>query len=355
DLRAGAKPLTEPERRVRRDAPLALQNLRHAVDRPAGRSALFDTKLYALLKEQGPLACTAAAQQLSMDQGKLAGLFRYLKNENMAVETEAGFSLTDKALMLERFEGWYTMLVGGYAETFLQIGACLPAESGWASRNATKVGVGSCGISHYDAIPLTKSLMEKVPGAGTRLLDLGCGNGRYLAEFCKSMPAIQAWGAEPDRGGYEEAVALIEREGLASRVRVSHAGAIEFLDSAFDFTPDFTVLGFVLHEILGQEGRASVVGFLKKLIHRFPSIHIIVIEVDNRFDGRQAMRHGLALAYYNPYYLLHEFTNQQLITDSEWKSIFSEAELELIRQETTDENIDSTGLEIGYLLRKAQS
>jgi hypothetical protein len=34
-LRAGAKPLTEPERCVGVDAPLALQNLRHAVDRYA--------------------------------------------------------------------------------------------------------------------------------------------------------------------------------------------------------------------------------------------------------------------------------------------------------------------------------
>ena len=35
DLWAGAEPLTEPERRLRRDAPLALQNLGHAVDRHA--------------------------------------------------------------------------------------------------------------------------------------------------------------------------------------------------------------------------------------------------------------------------------------------------------------------------------
>ncbi len=249
-------------------------------------------------------------------------------------------------------QGWYVMLIGGYATTFLQMGDRLKAGSGWATRNATQVGVGSCGISHFDAIPLTRSLMAKAPTACTRLLDLGCGNGLYLAEFCKALPHIHAWGAEPDRGGYEEAAALVEREGLSDRIRISHSGAVEFLDSEFDFTPDFIVLGFVLHEILGQSGRQAVVDFLRKIIRRFPDINIIIIEVDNQFHNPRAMRHGLSLAYYNPYYLLHCFTNQKLIEDAEWQEIFSEAGLSLITRETTSDQVDSTGLEIGYLLRK---
>lgn len=314
---------------------------------------LFDTKLFALFQERGSLTVAAAAEALSMDLLKLEGLCRYLQNENILVETEAGLGLSAKGAALAPLEGWYVMLIGGYATTFLQMGERLQQGAGWATRNATKVGVGSCGISHYDAIPLTRSLMDKAPGPCSKLLDLGCGNGRYLVEFCKALPQIQAWGAEPDRGGYEEASALIEQQGLAHRVRVSHSGALEFLDSDFDFRPDFIVLGFVLHEVLGQAGREGVVGFLKKIVARFPDINLIIIEVDNQYDNVQAMRHGLAQAYYNPYYLLHCFTNQLLVKDADWLAMFAEAGLTLVTRETTSDDVDSTGLEIGYLLRKA--
>ncbi len=314
---------------------------------------LFDTQLFSLLIKHEVASPEVACNELGMEKEKLLGLFRYLKNEGILLETIDGFSLSKEGHALAPFEGWYVMLVGGYATTFLQIGERLQEGAGWATRDATKVGVGSCGISHFDAIPLTRSLMAQAPGTCTKLLDLGCGNGRYLAEFCKALPQIQAWGAEPDRGGFEEAVDLIEKEGLSHRVHISHSGAVEFLDSDFDFEPDFIVLGFVLHEILGQAGRPAVVNFLKKIVHRFPAINLIIIEVDNQFDNAGAMRHGLALAYYNPYYLLHCFTNQLLVQDADWLDIFAEAGLSLVTRETTSDQVDSTGLEIGYLLRRA--
>ncbi|MFD2299506.1 2-ketoarginine methyltransferase [Paracidovorax citrulli] len=313
---------------------------------------LFGTGLFSLLEGETPVSADDACSALGMDRDRLSGLFQYLKNEAILTESPEGLTLSQKGRALRPLQGWYVMLIGGYATTFLQMGDRLKAGSGWATRNATQVGVGSCGISHFDAIPLTRSLMAKAPTACTRLLDLGCGNGLYLAEFCKALPHIHAWGAEPDRGGYEEAAALVEREGLSDRIRISHSGAVEFLDSEFDFTPDFIVLGFVLHEILGQSGRQAVVDFLRKIIRRFPDINIIIIEVDNQFHNPRAMRHGLSLAYYNPYYLLHCFTNQKLIEDAEWQEIFSEAGLSLITRETTSDQVDSTGLEIGYLLRK---
>ena len=64
------------------------------------------------------------------------------------------------------------------------------------------------------------------------------------------------------------------------------------------------------------------------------------------------MQHGLAISYYNPYYLLHYFTGQKLIRSHEWEEIFSRVGLKCIKKLTTDTNIDSTGFEIGYLLKK---
>ena len=141
----------------------------------------FNTGLYDAMS--GNHAVSDLATQLKMDQDKLSGFLEYLQNEHLVSLNENEASMTSKGRELSEFRPWYIMLIGGYAGTFMQMGDKLQKDSGWASRDTGKVGLGSCGISHYDAIPLTRSLMKKMPHECKQLLDLGCGNGLYLAEF----------------------------------------------------------------------------------------------------------------------------------------------------------------------------
>lgn len=314
----------------------------------------FDSGLFDYLRARPAASLTRIATDLRLNVKKLRGLLDYLVNENLVARHEEEYRLCERAVQLHRFKGWYTMLIGGYGNTFLQMGSVLGSDTQWASRDAAKVGIGSCEISHYDAMPLTRSLMAQSPRRGCNLLDLGCGNALYLAEFCRSDPDLRALGVEPDRGGYEAGLRTIDQYGLSDRVSLVNMGAVEFMRSDIRFEPDFLILGFVLHEIVGSEGRASTVEFLRSIVHRFPRIRLIVIEVDERSREPHVMRHGLSRAYYNPYYLLHNFTRQQLLPHSEWLKIFAEARLELLTSETTSDQVDSTRLEIGYLLQAMQ-
>ncbi|MEP7245855.1 MAG: 2-ketoarginine methyltransferase [Gammaproteobacteria bacterium] len=313
----------------------------------------FDSGVFDYLYEKGPASVARIAGDLNLNAKKLGGLLDYLVNENLLLRHEELYQLCERAVQMHRFRGWYTMLIGGYGHTFLQMGSVLGADAGWATRDAAKVGIGSCEISRFDAMPLTRSLLSKAPGRKRNLLDLGCGNALYLAEFCQANPELYALGVEPDRGGYEAGLETIRRYGLEERVSLVNLGAVEFMNREIDFDPDFLILGFVLHEIVGSEGTASTVEFLRTVVRRFPQIRLIVIEVDERSREAQIMRHGLSLAYYNPYYLLHNFTQQQLLPHSTWLEIFTEAGLEVLATESTSEQVDSTQLEIGYLLRAA--
>ena len=313
----------------------------------------FDSGLFDYLRDKGPASVARIAVDLSLNTKKLRGLLDYLVNENLLVRREHEYRLGERVVQMHRFRGWYTMLIGGYGHTFLQMGDVLGTDAGWATRDAAKVGIGSCEISRFDAMPLTRSLMARAPGRKRNLLDLGCGNALYLAEFCQANPELHALGVEPDRGGYEAGLATIRRYGLEERVSLVNMGAVEFMKSEIAFDPDFLILGFVLHEIVGTEGEAGTMKFLRAVIERFPQIRLIVIEVDERSREPQIMQHGLSLAYYNPYYLLHSFTTQQLLPHATWLELFAEAGLEVLATESTSATVDSTRLEIGYLLRAA--
>lgn len=313
---------------------------------------LFHTGLFDTLDTRDDLSLDAIAAKHRMDHCKLNTFLNYLKVEGIVGGDENHFYLTAKGRSFAPFQPWYTMFIGGYSETFLQIGDKLKQNAGWAYRDLAKVGSGSCGISHFDAIPLTRILMQELPEGYYRLLDLGCGNGLYLVEFCKAFPEIEAWGVEPDQEGFKQALELVYQHHLEKRIHLINDSAVGFLASNIEYQPDFVVLGFVLHEILGQEGEEGVVSFLRELTHRFPKLYLIVIEVDLQVENPQIMRHGLATAYYNPYYLIHPFTQQRLETQIFWEQIFMQSQLEVLRKETTHVYVDSTGLEIGYLLRR---
>ncbi|WP_328428162.1 2-ketoarginine methyltransferase [Streptomyces sp. NBC_00443] len=304
---------------------------------------LFSSGLYERIAD-GPQSVQEVAAALELDAARTSGFLRYLANENYVTLRGDTVALTEKGRGLGPYRPWYELLVGGYAETFQQVTHVLRGK-GYASRDGRLVGIGSCGISAYDALPLVRELMSDLPATPDSIVDLGCGDGTFLADLVGDSGTVTGIGVDP----------YAPEESSAAGLDFVRSGATDYVRNtvASDAEPDSSGLclaAFLLQEILEQEGRSAVVELVRAALRH--SGHLAVVEVDHRPADPQVMQHGLGLAYYNPYYLLHVLTEQRLETDQFWQDLFREAGASVVSRRVVDPRVDSTGLEVGYLLSR---
>ncbi|MFK0253885.1 2-ketoarginine methyltransferase [Streptomyces sp. NPDC090445] len=306
---------------------------------------LFSSGLYERI-EGGPQSVREVAALLEFDAARTSGFLRYLANENYVTLSGDTVALTEKGRALGPYRPWYELLVGGYAETFQQVTDVLRGK-GYATRDGRLVGIGSCGMSAYDALPLVRELMSDLPAAPASIVDLGCGDGTFLTGLVGDSGTVTGIGVDP----------YAPEESAAEGVRFVRSGATDYVRRSADpdAEPDAQQLclaAFLLQEVLEQEGRGAVVELVRGALRR--SGHLAVVEVDHRPADPQVMRHGLGLAYYNPYYLLHVLTEQRLETERFWQDLFDEAGARMVSRRVVDPRVDSTGLEVGYLLTRQE-
>jgi 2-ketoarginine methyltransferase len=307
--------------------------------------------LHGALRECPNAAVSLIANDLGLSPERVRAVLQFLAKEGY-VELNSGLAkLTRQGEQLEKIAPWYFLLVGGYAKTFSQIGEVLRSPSTYASRDGASVGIGSCGISQHDALPMTRALLKKIDGEVRTIVDLGCGDGSYLLDLCSPPSTLRGIGFDPEPASVALANEAAEQRGIKDRVSVHVGSALELPDLSPNDGPYCFITAFVLQELLEQVGRTAIVDLLRNTFRRHPSSHWIVVEVDNRWEDVDTMSTPLGLAYYNAYYLIHEVTEQRLESISFWKGIFAEADLVVSALEFPDPGYDHLKLKVGFLLR----
>jgi len=301
----------------------------------------------------GGVTVVELAERRGLDPQRLTAFVDYLVAADLLHRSDTGvISQTAYGRTFDEARPWYEMMIGGYGVTFRALGEHLALGSPPAPRLGGLVGSGSCGISMHDSIPLLRRLLQESGREYHRLVDLGCGSGVYLTELCRDYPELTAVGIEPDERGAQAARDWVASQGSSERIRIEQTGALEWLNSMTD-TPDLAVLGFVIHEVLGQEGESGVRRLLDTLFSVSPDLDLAVIDIDLQSADADLMRQPLAQNYYNAYFLMHPFTSQRLEPKGWWEKFFAECGLKVVASGLTDPAMDSTGFEIGWLLRRA--
>jgi 2-ketoarginine methyltransferase len=321
------------------------------------RGFVLSTAIYAIQRSglEAELADGATMDELvrsgRRDRRRLAALLDYLCAAGLVSGDNDRFRLTELAHTYREAGVWYEMMIGGYGTTFISLADHLGEGTPVAPRVGRYVGSGSCGISMHDSIPLLRRLLAASGRDYRRLVDLGCGSGVYLTELCAEYPDMRATGIEPNADAVDAARQWVSAQPTADRVTVEQAGALEWIERTAE-KPDLAILAFVIHEVLGQDGEDGVRRLLGGLFEHAPDLDLVVIDIDLCSDDPAAMAHPLARNYYNAYFLMHPFTGQQLMPREWWDALFADCGLTSVAFGTTDPSMDSTGIEIGWLLRR---
>lgn len=292
------------------------------------------------------------AAKRALDPYLLRTVFEYLTVEGLLLKEVQGdavsFHLSAYGSRIKHYEGWFNILIGGYDNIFSNIGPMLQEGIDGYKRDGMWVGIGSCQISRYDTIPITKDFIKSVKPDARHIVDFGCGNAQYLCTLAKELDGIRAIGIEPDKSAYEAGLKKVADMGLQGQVSLVNVDA---LDYEIVDKPDFILFGFVLQEIVSQIGRPAFIEYLSKLGKKFADSYLMVMEVDYDIDNQEVMQSPIGRGYYNPYFLLHPFTNQLLLPKKEWDQIFDEAGYDIVRDEVTSPKADPSGFGICYVLK----
>ncbi|MBL7789365.1 MAG: hypothetical protein JNL75_05970 [Chitinophagales bacterium] len=308
------------------------------------------------IKLNGKCTVEYLTKKLFINEKILNGILTYLKNEKyIKVNKLKEFQLTKKCEGLDLYKPWYDLLIGGYSNTFYQISDLLDSKIKYATRNDELVGIGSCGISKFDAIPMTLELISRVDHSIDFLIDFGCGDGSFLIELCSSMKNVNGIGLDPEQKSIDKGNFYLLESGLKERVSFIK-GTINEISKLGNTDSELKnvcfIAAFVLQEVLEQTGEESIIEFLTKLFTIYPNAAFVIIEVDNKFNDREIFKNDLALSYYNPYFLLHTLTKQRLVEKSFWVKLFEKSGLVVNHYVYPSSNYDSLELKIGFLLTK---
>jgi SAM-dependent methyltransferase len=254
----------------------------------------------------------------------LRATLRYLAQRGVvAAGTDDGFTLTEYGRAVVRDKGYLVWLVGGYGGALRHVGEMVAGGARYGTdyvRDGRWVAGGAALLGKVDVVPHAMRLLAGVDFR--RVLDLGCGNARFLIAVCQRFGS-DGVGVDLSPEACADAEKEVAAAGLSGRIQVVRGDAGD-LDAVPDMHRlDLVVTFFLLHEILAQ-GRDRLVAYLRDLATRLPSgAHLLIAEVEPPSGGAAEQRFTPEFTY------VHALMRQVLLTRDGWSDALIEAGFEV--------------------------
>jgi SAM-dependent methyltransferase len=255
----------------------------------------------------------------------LVASLRYLADRGLVRADDGGYVLTEYGREVCADKGYLLWLVGGYGEPLSKLDKFVTGAARYGldyTRNGEWVAGGAAMLGRADVVPYAIGLLKGIEF--TRMVDIGCGNARFLLLACQQFGASGV-GVDLSPEACQLAEEAVARAGMQERVQIS-LGDAEDLDRIPGLAEtDLVVTFFLLHEVLGK-GRTALVDYLRELSDRLPpGAHLLVAEVeppDRGVSDRQ---------WFTPEFTyVHAVMSQILYTAEQWTEALTDGGFEVV-------------------------
>ena len=284
--------------------------------------ALFNVGFFDEMRKKGTVSIKSFATSKNLDKGILRSLCDSLVSLSILKKNGLGYLLDSKGeLLVEVAPGWFYGSYG-YEEVFHFLEALLKKEKAYGKdveRRPDFVARGSGEIEAKIDFPLAIDIITK--GGFKKVLDLGCGEGTFLRELCKSNKEVTGHGVDLAPESIVQGRERVLQDGLQDRIQLAVLD-ISKMEKVPEYLQDIdaATIFFVLHEIL-YHGSDSVVETLQSFRNIFPGVPLIIFEAIRPSPEELRKKPGMAVQYL----LQHEITQQKLARREEWKELFKKA------------------------------
>lgn len=287
--------------------------------------ALWRLGLFDRAKDEGELDPAAIAAEWGVDEEVVRPLLSYLVVRGyLELTPRQTFALTARGLAAWPYRGYLSTMIGAYEPVFARLEDLVSGRAVYGrdlSRSHEEMVRGLTALEDKMMGTVTRAVLD----VGTRkVLDLGCGSARMLANMCEQDPDLHAAGVDRDPNSCAVARETVEQRGLGDRMTIVQGDAFDVASLPADLLAgvDTVTVMFLLHEVLRQRGRDGTVTLLRQIADVIgPGGHLVMVEVSGTVDLRYRERQ----MFVPEYELLHEYTNQRLASQPEWEKMVGEA------------------------------
>jgi S-adenosylmethionine-diacylgycerolhomoserine-N-methlytransferase len=153
----------------------------------------------------------------------------------------------------------------------------------------------------YYLLGRDRLIRRLAPPAGSRVLEIGCGTARNLIVAARAYPDVHFFGIDISTEMLETARRLVEREGLASDIRLARADAAMFDPALLFGVPGFSRI-FVSYSLSMMPGWQAVLDRALGWLAPGGELHVVDFGGQERLPGwfRLGLRLWLGLFHVTP-------------------------------------------------------
>lgn len=272
------------------------------------------------------------ATEHSCDPGLLRAVLGYLVVRGYFDTDGDYFQLSERGRRIAPYFGYLPMHVGAYEPVLQAIEDLITSRKVYGKdlrRTETEMLDGLTELEEH-----VLSRLADMTG-GTRfgkVLDLGCGSARMLSKLLQRNPGVHGVGIDWEQAAVDDAQRTLAETGLTDRASVlrGDAGRIRELPPRALDGVDLVVAMFVMHEIYRQRSRPGVIECLENIASTIGHEGLLLMVEVSRIEPDRP-RPGLR--FIPEYQLIHDFSNQRLASQEDWREMLAEAGMSVLRVE----------------------